>query len=63
MDFIFGAILYLLPGLESFADNDVFFGNADLLQSLAGQFLATVVYALFLIGVCLVDFYRKEFNL
>ena len=63
VDLVFSAILYLLPGLESFANNDVFFGNVDLLQSLATQFFSTVVYALFLIAVCLIDFYRKEFNL
>lgn len=63
VDLIFGAILYLLPGLESFADNNVFFGNVDLLETLSIQFSSTVIYALFLIAVCLVDFYRKEFNL
>ena len=63
VDLIFSAILYLLPGLKSFANNNVFFGNVDLLQSLSVQFFSTVIYALFLIAVCLVDFYRKEFNL
>ena len=63
VDLIFSTILYLLPGLKSFANNNVFFGNVDLLQSLSVQFFSTVIYALFLIAVCLVDFYRKEFNL
>jgi hypothetical protein len=63
VDLIFSAILYLLPGLDSFANNNVFFGNVDLLQSLSVQFYSTVIYALFLIAVCLVDFYRKEFSL
>ena len=63
VDFIFSAILYLLPGLGSFANNNVFFGNIDPLQSLSVQFFSTVIYALFLIAVCLVDFYRKEFSL
>ena len=62
VDLIFNAILYLLPGLESFANNNIFFGNVDLLQSLSVQFFSTVIYALFLIAVCLVDFYRKEFS-
>ena len=63
VDLIFNAILYLLPGLESFANNNIFFGNVDLLQSFSVQFFSTVIYALFLIAVCLVDFYRKEFSL
>jgi hypothetical protein len=62
LDLIFSSILYLLPGLDSFADNNVFFGNVDLLATLSAQISATVIYALFLIAVCLVDFYRKEFN-
>jgi hypothetical protein len=62
-DFIFGAILYLLPGLKTFAENDVFFEKIDMLQAIAVQFSSTLVYALFLVAVCLVDFYRKEFNL
>lgn len=63
VDLVFGAILFLLPGLESFADNNVFFGGVDLLATLAGQLYSTMIYALFLVAVCLVDFYRKEFNL
>ena len=63
VDFIFGAILYLIPGLETFADNDVFFGEIDLIETISIQFSSTAIYALFLIAVCLVDFYRKEFNL
>lgn len=63
VEVIFSAILYLIPGLESFAENDVFFGGVDLLQTLSVQFSSTLIYALFLIAVCLVDFYRKEFNL
>lgn len=62
-DFIFGAILYLLPGLQTFAENDVFFEKIDMLQTIVVQFSSTLVYALFLVAVCLVDFYRKEFNL
>ncbi len=62
-DMIFSAILYLLPGLDSFASNDVFFGGVDLLNSLWLQFSSIAVYTSFLIAVCLIDFYRKEFNL
>jgi hypothetical protein len=62
-EFIFGAILYLLPGLQTFAENDVFFEKIDMLPAIALQFSSTLVYALFLVAVCLIDFYRKEFNL
>jgi hypothetical protein len=63
VEFIFNAILYLIPGIDTFADNNVFFVGLDRLDALGGQLLSVVVYALFLIAVCLVDFYRKEFNL
>ncbi len=63
VEFIFSSILYVIPGPRSFAQSDVFFGNIDLLATLAEQLLSVVIYALFLLGVCLVDFYRKEFNL
>jgi len=63
VEFIFGAILYLVPDLETFAENDVFFGNVDLIETISVQFSSAVIYALFLIAVCMVDFYRKEFNL
>ena len=53
----------MLQGLQSFADNKVFFGGVDLLETLAGQLYSTVIYAVFLVAVCLIDFYRKEFNL
>lgn len=60
---LFNAILYVLPGIDSFADSDVFFAARDLGAALADQLLSVSVYALFLLAVCLVDFYRKEFNL
>jgi ABC-type transport system involved in multi-copper enzyme maturation permease subunit len=63
VEFIFNAILYLIPDIDTFADNNVFFVAFDRLDALGGQLLSVVVYALFLIAVCLVDFYRKEFNL
>jgi ABC-type Na+ efflux pump permease subunit len=63
VEFIFGAILYVIPGTGSFADSDVFFGYIDLMGRLHDQLLAVSVYVLFLAAVCLFDFYRKEFNL
>lgn len=59
---IFSGILYLLPSLETFASNDVFFGSLSLTASLAAQFRSVFVYTLLLVCACLVDFYRKEFN-
>ena len=35
----------------------------DLLVMLGSQLASVSIYALFLLAVCLVDFYRKEFNL
>jgi len=63
VDAIFSAILYLIPGTESFAENDVFFGNMELLSTIGTQLAAVSIYAAFLLCVCLIDFYRKEFNL
>jgi len=60
---IFNGILYFIPGLHTFADNNVFFAAADPLALLAEQGLSVSIYTLFLLAVCLVDFYRKEFNL
>jgi ABC-type Na+ efflux pump permease subunit len=63
IEFIFGAILYVIPGSKTFAQNDVFFASQDLLAMLGSQFASVSIYALFLLSVCLIDFYRKEFNL
>jgi ABC-type transport system involved in multi-copper enzyme maturation permease subunit len=61
---IFEGVLYVMPGAEAFAQNNAFFDpsliSVDLLLS---QLLTVVIYSAFLIAVCLVDFYRKEFNL
>jgi ABC-type transport system involved in multi-copper enzyme maturation permease subunit len=62
-EFIFGTILYVIPGSEAFARNDVFFASHDLIAMLGSQLVSVSVYALFLLAVCLIDFYRKEFNL
>jgi hypothetical protein len=61
-EFIFNSILYVIPDSSSFAQNDVFFDAANLLAVLGTQFQSVVVYALFLLAVSLVDFYRKEFS-
>ena len=60
---IFSWIQYLLPGLETFAQNDVFFKNLDSVSTLVFQAQSVFVYASFIFVICLVDFYRKEFNL
>ncbi len=62
IELVFGAILYIVPDTTTFAESDVFFENHDLLAVLGTQLTSVAVYALFLLGVCLVDFYRKEFN-
>jgi ABC-type Na+ efflux pump permease subunit len=62
MELIFGAILYLVPDTGSFAQNDVFFHAVGLFATLSDQFFSVALYLLFLLAVCLVDFYRKEFN-
>ncbi|MDH3386534.1 MAG: hypothetical protein OEN02_01410 [Gammaproteobacteria bacterium] len=63
VEFIFSAVLYVIPGSNTFARNDVFFENVDLLAALSSQLFSVTLYALFLLAVCLIDFYRKEFNL
>jgi ABC-type transport system involved in multi-copper enzyme maturation permease subunit len=63
IEFIFSAILYLIPGSRAFAENDVFFAGHDLIAMLGSQLATVSIYALFLLAVCLIDFYRKEFNL
>jgi len=62
VEFIFGAILYVIPGTGSFAESDVFFESIDMPALLGDQLSCVTVYALFLLAVCLVDFYRKEFS-
>ncbi len=63
VEFIVNTILYVVPGTEAFAENDIFFGLEAPLGVLGDQLLATVVYSLFILLVSLVDFYRKEFNI
>ena len=63
-EWVFEAVLHVMPGIQGFAQNNVFFDpsmlTGDLLLS---QLLTVATYAAFLVVVCLVDFYRKEFNL
>ncbi len=61
-DYIFNGILHLIPRLEAFAQNDVFFQPQGLSALLFTQLATVSLYTLFLIAVCLIDFYRKEFN-
>jgi len=60
---IFNGIMYVIPRLEAFAQNDVFFESMDLFLVLFNQLIAIFPYVLFLLGACMIDFYRKEFNL
>jgi len=62
VEFIFNLILYVIPDNRAFAESDVFFVAHDLIAKLGEQALSVSVYALFLSMVCLIDFYRKEFN-
>jgi ABC-type Na+ efflux pump permease subunit len=61
-DLIFNGILHLIPRLEAFAQNDVFFEPQGLSALLLTQLATVSLYSLFLLAVSLVDFYRKEFN-
>ncbi len=63
VEFVFTSILYVIPGVGSFADSDVFFAGGDLLARLGDQVVSVSIYAGFLVGVGLVEFYRKEFNI
>lgn len=63
IEMIFNTILYIIPGVEAFANNDVFFGVDGLSEILLNQLGKVSIYSSFLLAVCLVDFYRKEFNL
>lgn len=62
LEIVFGALLYVIPDTGSFAQSDVFFSPVALLATLGEQMFSVAIYALFLLAVCLVDFYRKEFN-
>jgi hypothetical protein len=62
-DLIFNGILHLIPRLEAFAQNDVFFEPQGLSALLLTQLATVSLYSLFLLAVSLIDFYRKEFNI
>jgi ABC-type transport system involved in multi-copper enzyme maturation permease subunit len=64
---IFKGVLHVMPGPQAFAQNNVFFEPSLPLGKLVGllsdQLVAVTICSGFLVAVCLVDFYRKEFNL
>jgi hypothetical protein len=62
-EWIFEGVLHVMPSSQAFAQNNVFFEPVFLLELLTNQLLTVTIYSVFLIAVCLVDFYRKEFNL
>jgi ABC-type transport system involved in multi-copper enzyme maturation permease subunit len=63
-DLVFNGILHLVPRLEAFAQNDVFFNESQEFSTLLlGQLATVAIYIAFLIVVSLFDFYRKEFNI
>jgi len=62
-DTVFNGILHLIPRLEAFAQNDVFFEPQELPAMLLAQLGTVTLYTLFLLAVSLIDFYRKEFNI
>jgi hypothetical protein len=62
-ELVFSGILHIIPRLDAFAQNNVFFEPHGLPAMLLTQLGTVSVYSLFLLAVCLIDFYRKEFNL
>ncbi len=62
-EMVFNGILYIIPGLDTFAQNNIFFTNTGLIEALVQQGQSVTIYALFLLAVSMIDFYRKEFNL
>ena len=63
VEMIFSSLLYIFPDTDSFAQNDVFFHSIDVSTALMNQGSSVLIYGSFLIAVCLIEFYRKEFNL
>ena len=62
-ELVFSGILHVIPRLDAFAQNNVFFEPHGLSAMLLTQLGTVSIYSLFLLVVCLIDFYRKEFNL
>lgn len=62
-ELVFSGILHIIPRLEAFAQNDVFFESQGLVNMLLSQLGTVSLYSMFLLAACLIDFYRKEFNL
>ena len=61
-EWVFNGVLHVMPGPQAFAQNNVFFEPGLLLGLLTGQLSSVTFYSALLIALCLVDFYRKEFN-
>ena len=59
---VFSGILNVLPGLESFAESDVYFQQLALTPLLMTQLFSVSVYVFMILSVCLIDFYRKEIS-
>lgn len=63
-ELVFDGVLHVMPGSQAFAQNNIFFEPTLLPYELLSEQLLTVfVYSSFVITICLIDFYRKEFNL
>jgi ABC-type transport system involved in multi-copper enzyme maturation permease subunit len=62
-ELVFSGILHVIPRLDAFAQNNVFFEPHGFSAMLLAQLGTVSIYSLFLLAVCLIDFYRKEFNL
>ena len=60
---VFSLILYVLPADLGFANNDLLFSPSISFSLLIDQAFVTIVYSLLILCVCLIDFYRKEFNI
>lgn len=58
----FSGLLYLLPGFEAFAQNNLLFESELPWSVLIEQFSTVVIYSTFIIVITLIDFYRKEFS-
>lgn len=63
-EWVFEGVLHVMPGSHAFAQNNIFFDpSLQSVDLLLNQALTVAIYSIFLVAVCLIDFYRKEFNL
>jgi hypothetical protein len=58
----FSLLLYVLPDSEAFANNNLLFDSVVVWNNVLSQFVHVTSYGCFLLAICLIDFYRKEFN-